>query len=336
MESKGEATAQILRLNIHSQYSSLGDPKTFVSQYLKETVTEQENSDGMGHKHSLYLNSSDSLDSLMKLNFNDKKVLTVSGSGEFSHLFINDGASEIVSFDVSPVAAFNSELRHVALCALDMKDYTKLFGGWLLNRKKDFVTSIWDKGIYEKLKENISEMSRTYFDSVFNEPSLINSRGDYAGFARVRLNRERRWNRLVGDIITDKDTYKELQMKARSAKFTQVIADAEEMGKIVESTSPDTIYLSNIGYFPDHTIGIAKKYIDQGVPEVICTLQSLGSNYSNHEFGSYYYQDNKLITGDNVIFDLRGEDGSFLENVKVQIVGTDTNADYGLTIKLTK
>ena len=346
MTEVAELTPAKTVLNVRTSYESLADFGYKIPDYLmqtKEIKKSKINRWGVPQENSFYLNSSDSLETLMGLNFEGKKVLTVSGSGEFAHAFVNGGAEEVCCFDISPVAAFNSELRHAALCVLDMDDYMKLFGNWVNSRENDIVKLIWDKVIYKKVEPYLSPEAKNFFNMMFEEPELVNLDDEtWGGFARVRFNKKTRYNRLVGDIITKEEDYIALQDKARRVKFTQVICDAHTLDLLVGNVQPDLIYIGNIGYYPDKTIKIGQKYIANGTPEVICTVSSNDKEFNDSHLqhpDSYkflYYQDKKIEPGSKIAYELYDKDTQEFTEVPIEVVGTDKNADYGLVLKLYK
>lgn len=344
MTEVAELTPTKTALNVRTSYESLSDFGDKIQDYLRQTKeirTSKENRWGIPQENSFYLNSSDSLEILMALDFEGKKVLTVSGSGEFAHTFINGGAEEVVCFDISPVAAFNSELRHTALCVLNMEDYMKLFGNWVDRKFNDKARPIWDKDVYQKVESHLSDETKTFFKTMFDEPELANLDDEtWGGFSRIRYNKKTRHNRLVGDIITKEEDYIALQEKARKVKFTQVICDAQTLDLLVGNIQPDLIYISNIGYYPDKTIKIGQKYVTNGVPEVMCTISSNEEEFNDthlrhpNSIGSFYYHDEKIEPGSKITYELYDEEGYDFAQVPIEVVGTDKNADYGLVLKL--
>ncbi|QQG41335.1 MAG: hypothetical protein HYV90_04195 [Candidatus Woesebacteria bacterium] len=328
---------------IHTFYDdNLGDMQKTIPQYLSDTLNQVEAGHGTQHENSLYLNSSDSLESLMTLKLDGKRVMTVSGSGEFAHAFINAGATEIICFDVSPAAAFNTELRHAALCHLTMSEYTKLFGGWTKRREsRNQFNPIWDEKVYNKVENYLSEEAKMFFRLIFREPKLIGTdEYSFNGFSRMRYNKKTRNNRFVGDIVMTEANYIELQNKAKKVKFTQVISDVNTLDQLTQSYKPDLLYISNIGYRPQTTIGIANKHLTRGVPEVMCTISVNESEFNDtrlhhaDDFYGFYYQDKKIQNGDKIVYALYDDKSRKEHKVKVEIVSTDRNADYGLTLSV--
>lgn len=330
-------------VNVVTSYETLGDYQTAIPEYVRETLRQKEEERmGSNQENSFYLNSSDSLTTLMALDLQGKKVLTVSGSGEFSHVFINDGAAEVCNFDISPAAAFNAELRHTALSILDMDDYMKLFGGWLTADETEEDQTLLDAEIYQKIEADLSKEAQIYFKTLFQTPGLINYEKSWNGFARSRYNRETKHNRLIGDIIKDESQYKALQAKAREATFRQVITDVADMETLVETFKPDMLYISNIGYQPERTIGIAKTYIDQGVPEVICTISPNDSEFTDsrglHDYDSnnLYYDGQVLKVGSTFMYELWDKENHEYVQVKAEVIGINRAIDYGLALKISK
>jgi hypothetical protein len=330
--------------NMETHYEALGNFREEIPKYLKDVLAQKEAKKGVRQESSFYLNSSDSLETLLESNFSGSRVLTVSGSGEFSHAFINGGASEVCCFDISPAAAFYSELRHISLCTLEMNEYIELFGGWIKGEGGKRGAPFINKVIYQKVQDHLSEEARVYFSSLFQTPKLINYTGEdsWYGFSRLRMNNKTRCNRVIGDLISQEGEYKALQEKAKKVKFTQVICDVSDMEDLVKSYKPGLIYISNIGYRPNVTVDIAKKYIDAGVKEVMCTISSNESEFNDpfsrrtDSYDNFYYDDKLLSKGTVIPYTLYNRETGSSQNVPIEIVGTDKNADYGLTLKLIK
>lgn len=331
-------------------YESLGDFKQSVPEYIKKTVVEKGNVKGTPHENAFYVNSSDSLIALMRTKFEGKRVLTVSGSGEFSHAFINGGAEVVRNFDISAAAAFYSELRHVALCRLNMQDYIKLLDSWIKKEhtsvegesEEETQVPFIDLETYKKVESLLSDEAKKYFEILFQTPELINAKPQFAGFVRVRFNGENENNRIVGEIIKNEDDYKVLQEKAKKTKFEQVVCDVNKMTDLASEFKPDTMYISNIGYTPKATFGIAKTYLDLGVPEVICTVSShevlFNDTMVHHKQGHkyFYFNDVKLNIGDKFSYFLTDNETLVETKIRVEVLGTDKIATHGLLLKVRK
>lgn len=322
-------------------YEQINQYKDGVSGYVDSIVKQGEIGKGFPHEYAFYLNSSDSLVSLARLNLTGKKVMTVSGSGEFSHTFIKAGAKEIISYDISPAAAFYSELRHKALCNLSMKDYVKLFSSWI-DKKEEEDAPFLDKDILGKVENFLSKEAKAYFKLIINTPKLINTeKYSWSHFTRMRTNKKYRYNRLIGDIIKKPKDYIDLQNKAKKVKFTQVICDVQSLNSLVKLHQPDTMYISNIGYYPQETIGIAQNCISKGIKEVFCAISKNERDFNDtrsrdQDINAFYHDDRKIVPGSTFKYDIYKSKFSSGGIVSVEVVDTNRDADYGLALKVTK
>jgi hypothetical protein len=322
---------------VNTNYERLANDPRYIPAYLDliKSSLEKE-SIHANYELAFYLNSSDSLTSLEQLDQKRKKVMTVAGSGEFAHAFVNNGASEIISFDISPAGAFNAELRQVALCNLSMEDYLELFGSWTQGWDDDGSNyPIYDQDMYSKIRDNLSAEARQYFDLLFEDPELItfHRRSVLKGFARARHNKKHGHNRFIGDIITTENEYKKLQRKARRVKFTQTICNAREMDDLIESVQPDQIYQSNIGFKLNRVVRNALHNSRLG-SEVVCTV-GLGSEELQQKDNDYYYQGKKIEVGDVIYYEIEGGDSGTVQ-VPIKIIGLDSSATFGMTILINR
>lgn len=337
-------------------YGELGDYKASIIKYLDTAMGHYKGGyEEISQEHSFYLNSSDSLESLDKQNFEGKRVMSVSGSGEFAHVFINRGASEVVCFDISPAAGFYTELRHVALCSLSMQDYIKLFDQWQ-GASYDKDLPFLNKDIYSQVKEQLSDEARFYFDEILENgkyKGLLlhgDKRGNRRkGFSRWRRNDKYPRNRYVGDIIKTEEEYLELQEKAKKIKIAQVIGDAKHTKELMKNFEADDVYISNIGYGLKETSQLARSFLDLGVGEVIMTATADEYCFRFHnrndfdiyqrikvepEPGQIYYENEKLSVGSVFKFREYDEQMNLLPPVDIEVLGIDNNVDYGVTLKI--
>lgn len=154
---------------------------------------------------------------------------------------------------------------------------------------------------------------------------------------------------MVGDLIKDEKDYVELQAKARKVKFSVVLCDVNQMDSLGSLYRPDVLYLSNIGYRPQGTVGLAYQYSEQGVQEVFFAIGSNEEEFQYHErhesisefrekydSKSFYYEGKKLSEGDKISYDLYHGSPEKRVSLTLEVVSADKNADYGLTLKLAK
>lgn len=343
---------------VHCEYGEGAEYVRKIDEYLDRALEDYKGGyREISQERSFYLNSSDSLEVLNGCDFSGEKVMTVSGSGEFAHVFINKGAREVVCFDISLAAGFYTELRHQALCALPMAEYISLFGEWnesSYDRDLPFING----GVYEKIKASLSEEARYFFDKLLHDPKYKglllhgDKRGNSRkGFSRTRRNEKYPYHRYVGDILKTEEEYAELQKKAREVVFTQVIADANGSGDLTGKILPDVVYMSNIGYDVKETVNIAKKFMEAGAKSVLMTATrdnycfeyhrrgdreygGMGWRDDKEEVGAVYYENKKLVAGS--VFRYRDYDDQMrmTEPVDVEVMGIDGGVDYGILLKI--
>jgi hypothetical protein len=299
-------------------------------------------------ENSFYLNSSDSLETLKSMDFSGKKVLTVAGSGEFAHTFINGNCSEVCEFDVSPIALLYAEMRHVGLCVLNYEQYNKMFGKWTGVYEADdrFKADVFDIETYRnELRHHISDQAKELFDGMIENKELMNTDllTSWGGIARIRFNQKYKKNRFIGDYVSEED-YLELQNKARGTPVTFSAREIDSLGPLLETYEPDTVYISNIGYYSEHTIPHAQRFLEAGANEVIFTI---GRNdglfrydHKDDEFGNhsveYSHFDTKIERG--TIFDYKEKYGieEDTDPLRIEVLNIDENADYGIVLRISK
>lgn len=332
--------------NFHKriEHRSIEQKYILISKYIEKILYEIKNGRISPPENIFYLNSSDSLESLMNMDLKDKKVLTVSGSGEFAHAFISAGAKEVCNFDISAAAIFYSELRQVALCELEMQDYVRLFGSWIKNEENKNSKEekpILDINVYKKIETKLSEEARIYFELLFKTPELLIYEKYKNLFSQARSNKKIKYDGLIGGIIKDEAQYETLREKAKAITFKLTICDITDTKKtkeLIEKYKPNLIYISNIGYSPDKTIALAIKLIELGVTEVICTINSVKDGYFSSPYDSegFYYSNKKLELNSKFVFESYDEETDEVREINAEVVGIDKNANFGLTLKITK
>ncbi len=330
--------------NITTYYEGFEGDGEAVGKYIQEILQNRETGRTMPHECAFYLNSSDSLDLLLAQNFKNKRVFTVSGSGEFSQIFALNGANEVCSFDISPAAAFYAEMRYQGLCTLPFVDYTRMFNEWTpkpSSSLKPPQQPLFNLEVYQNLRSNLSPEARGFFDSVTDVPKLFYyDNHTMSGFARRRIHQTRAYNRLVGDIITTEGDYLDLQDRARNTNFTQMILDGSRADGAVRYFSPDTAYITNVGYEPQRTIGMANHLLELGVSEVYMTISTQEDTFKRDlptGISVFWYRGSPLERGSKFSYELyqglpRGSEVA----VNIEVAGIDPDADFGLLLRAYK
>ncbi len=123
------------------------------------------------------------------LNLEDKKVLSVTGSGDHILNSFYYGSDNVIGFDINSFAAFFAELKFNALRKLNFEDFKKYL----------FVENhqAMDFEVYNSIKEGLSESCLSFFDNLYEDYSfrgvdlrkgkLFNKRFDFDDL-RIRSN----------------------------------------------------------------------------------------------------------------------------------------------------
>lgn len=100
-----------------------------------------------------------------KINFKNKKVLTVTSSGDHVLNSLLLGADEVDAFDINPLAKYYSELKIAAVKSLDFNEFFLFFyNKKIFNKNKFFM----DKKTYlDKICKNLNGNYRKFWDYVF-------------------------------------------------------------------------------------------------------------------------------------------------------------------------
>lgn len=179
-----------------------------------------------------------------RLNFRDKKVLTVIGSGDHIFEAILRGAKEVEGFDISENAILLYYLKEAAIKTMDFEEYMNFF--YVENK-------CFTKEGYNKLRSKLNEITLPYWDKVFNSESkepldyikemLVSKPAFYMvpSVASLKLS--------ALSSYLEEENYYELQSKIDSTKVSIHLRDVKDIDKVKDSF--DYIILSNIFEYQD-------------------------------------------------------------------------------------
>ena len=195
-----------------------------------------------------------------KLDFKDKKVLSVTSSGDHIINSICCGAKEIDSFDSNPLAKYYSELKIAAIKSLSLEEFILFFYNKnIFKTKKHYM----NKNMYfNKIRENLNEKNKYFWDYVFNKYTSKEIYKSYL-FTNDFLDLK---ELIKANIYLTDNKYKELKKKLTNVKITYYDKNIKDIADI--NKKYDLIILSNIPAFIDkiydtnHLINL-KKIIDQ-------------------------------------------------------------------------
>ena len=177
---------------------------------------------------------------LNKHDLKDKKVLTVAGSGDQRYNAYLRGASNVVCFDVNPMADLNLRLKETAIKELEWSDFLKFFGIIIGDNKCRFL----DKSIFDKFKKCLDKDVYLFYDFLINKfrrHPLGDAYYDFEGdFAYTYSNTKDFDNYIV------KSNYETVSNIVRNKDLNIINNNVINLPDMLEGEKFDMILLSNI------------------------------------------------------------------------------------------
>ena len=120
--------------------------------------------DGYGEDYAndkrnvIYNIATEEIDHFMpKLDVDDKKVLTVAGSGDQLLTCALNGAKSVDAFDINPLQIYFTKLKVSALKALGVGEFNDYF----------YKKLMFSRSLYNKVRDYLDNSTRTFFDSLY-------------------------------------------------------------------------------------------------------------------------------------------------------------------------
>ena len=120
--------------------------------------------DGYGEDYAndkrnvIYNIATEEIDHFMpKLDVEDKKVLTVAGSGDQLLTCALNGAKSVDAFDINPLQIYFTKLKVSALKALGVGEFNDYF----------YKKLMFSRSLYNKVRDYLDNSTRTFFDSLY-------------------------------------------------------------------------------------------------------------------------------------------------------------------------
>ena len=120
--------------------------------------------DGYGEDYAndkrnvIYNIATEEIDHFMpKLDVEDKKILTVAGSGDQLLTCALNGAKSVDAFDINPLQIYFTKLKVSALKALSVGEFNDYF----------YKKLMFSRSLYNKVRDYLDNSTRTFFDSLY-------------------------------------------------------------------------------------------------------------------------------------------------------------------------
>lgn len=226
---------------------------------------------------------------LNKYDLRNKKVLTVTGSGDQRYNCYLKGAKEVVCFDINPLAGLHVRLKDTAMQNLEYQDFLKFFGIIIDDSGNCFL----DKSIFNKIKDSLDEDVYLLYDFIINH-----FKAD--PFKRVYHDYNCDYNGMIEfDNYIIKDNYEKLKSIMKDKDFKFLNTNISSLPELLKGEKFDVILLSNISDYIDLVYGndhmkmykelidrLVDNLYDNGIIQVgyVYNLYSLGETNSKFRF----------------------------------------------------
>jgi hypothetical protein len=243
----------------------------------------------------MYAFSTENLSSYFpKIDFKDKKVLTVSGSGDHAICSYLQGAKEVTIFDKNRLSGCFLDLKSSAQSELGFSNFQKFFRDVTnpgFNRSSN--ENAFDFEIYKSLRNNLSINSQIFFDNVYD---YFNNDGFKLRKSKIFIQHE--------EVINDDDTHRtNLYLKSRWNYYNAkrkiagkqsrwILSDIKNLvNHLSDEDVFDVVLLSNISDYIKKIYPDDEQYLQKFADEIIDPL----SHHLNPKgiISMYVYDDYK-------------------------------------------
>lgn len=277
-ESRERTKEENQKKEQEQRYAESGITSAFVKETLESISVSLARGERPGYDRSFYRDSSDPLREMRDVFTAraEKHVVTVAGAGDFPQLFIDAGAEQLEIFDISPFAAFWTELKLQSLVVLSFEEYTKFLND------SEVQKTLFDATLYPTVRPHLSEQARTCFDTI-QQPEYRNL---FVLPEKHDLNSKcfakKRGINFVERCIHSSGEYEVLRKKVMNTRWTIDIKDLDAL--LAEKPSPNTaFYMSNIGIDADIIVWHADRIAAAGYEKVYMSIILPGYEFSSAE-----------------------------------------------------
>lgn len=196
---------------------------------------------------------------LKKYNLNDKRVLTVAGSGDQRLNAYLMGASEVTCFDINGLCKLQLDLKDKAIQYLEYEDFLRLFG---IYTETPIEGQILDVDMFHKIEDYLDEDTYSFFYYVLCEKDYTIHNSIYYPFDKS-LSIQQRMNAYLNP-----DSYYLLRHRLRGKSNRFIHVGIDQLSDIIKGEKYDLILLSNISDYTQlmwskDSLGHYKQIIDQ-------------------------------------------------------------------------
>lgn len=205
---------------------------------IKESIDLVKKAATSNDNRKIYLFSNENLDDVARvLKYEDKKVLTVAGSGDQYLASVYYGAKDITTFDINPLAYYMTILKIAAVKTFSYEEFILFFISNIDYEKNEMFLKL---KLLNKLKSNMPEDVYYYWTKVLTQIEIsgigkLFYLGKYNTHCLTRNN-----------MYKEEQKYYELKEKIQHIDFPKFINSSITHLSSAKHGNYDLIYLSNI------------------------------------------------------------------------------------------
>ncbi len=208
---------------------------------------------------------------MSQIDLQNKRVLTVSASGDQIIEAYAMGATEVESFDINILSAFVTDLKLTAVKTLSFEEYQKFLLRQDQNNPNQLNSQALNKKTYLKLRSQLNDSTQTFFDNLyqlFQDGSQIRESPIF--------NNQYDTNQLKtfsNKYLQSKHYYEQAQLNLRKGQIPSwTCSSVTELTKNFTDEKFDVILLSNIADYAEAMFPNNSNYIQKFIKQVIQPL----------------------------------------------------------------
>jgi hypothetical protein len=240
--------------------------------YAKSVIKDKHSANIKFSKYSLiYPFTTENLSGYFdQINFKDRKVLTVTASGDHALNAILYGAKEVCTFDINRFTKYYLALKKAAILYLDYAAYICFFSG---------MSDLYlDKHIYKMIRNGVDDSSKIFWDSLFDEYNINDISYALLRNKYTDIEELRKFNPY---LIEDK--FLKLKMKIEKFDFSFMESNILNLSEYLNDLKFDLILLSNINDY------IYQLYNNEYLSEYKKLIFDLSNNLNKHGKVAFAY-----------------------------------------------
>lgn len=191
-------------------------------------------SNDFGELSKIYLMTTENIKGFLeRFDLQDKKVLTVAGSGDQMLNAYLMGAKNVTCFDINPLAFYQVKLKKAAVHSLSYQEYLIFF----FNE----FGKIFDRDLFEKIADDLDQETLDFFMYLYdnyNSEQIIDK--IYYRFSPT-LDKMQRMNAYL-----DEENYNLLKSNLDNKEVSFIQGNVTELRNNIQKSFYDMILLSNI------------------------------------------------------------------------------------------